>query len=428
MTRTSKSPASAISSVTRYCLLLVAFFIPFSTALTNFFVVLTLVGFVAMAIANPGLLRPLRSPPAWLALTLLVLLLVGVTWSIAPADDVHTALRKYSKLLLLPVVICLCEHDTDLSRRALRWALAGSAYLAFATYLTWLGWMPTSRLGWWSVGAPDDPSVFRNHITTGILLSFAACVCFAAATYRPALARRIACIGAGIYFSIPIVLLGQGRTGYVTLFIGLVVLFLLRTRFTPLRALAGIGAIALMFVAFYQVVPNFKARTDALIQEVSTHKARSPNGLRMSFLQVGTRAVAAHPIIGLGTGSFSEAYAPTARATWPPGSPMAVIRHQPHSEFLLIAVQLGLVGFVVYLALLATVCRPAFATRQFETDVLALLGAIYIISSTFNSLLWDPTEGYWFLLLSGCLYTLCSRLRPAPAHAKVGTLPAAAHG
>jgi O-antigen ligase len=428
MTKISISTASPISSVVRHCLLFAAFFIPFSTALTNFFVVLTFAGFVAMAVVNPALLRPLRHAPAWLALTLLVLLVVGVTWSIAPPEDVHTALRKYAKLLLLPVVICLCEHDTNLARRALRWSLAGTAYLALATYLTWLGWMPTSRLGWWSVGTPDDPSVFRNHITTGILLSFAACVCFAAATYRTTLAPRIAAIAAGIYFSIPIVLLGQGRTGYVTLFIGLVALFLLRTRFTPARALLGIGAISLMFVAFYEVVPNFKARTDALIHEVSTHKARSPNGLRVSFMQVGTKAVAAHPIIGLGTGSFSEAYAPTAQATWPADSPMAVIRYQPHSEFLLIAVQLGLVGFVVYLALLATLCKPAFATRCFETDVLTLLGAIYIISSTFNSLLWDPTEGYWFLLLSGCLYTLCSRLRPMPAQASIRTIPAEAHG
>lgn len=428
MTRTSISPASPLSLIARYCLLLAAFFIPFSTALTNSFLVLMLLGFVAMAIASPDVLRPLRSAPAWLALALLALLLVGVTWTIAPANDIHTALRKYAKLLVLPVVICLCEHDTNLPRRALRWSLAGSAYLALATYLTWLGWMPTSRLGWWSVGAPDDPSVFRNHITTGILLSFAACVCFLAATYRAAPARRIACLAAGVFFSIPIVLLGQGRTGYVSLFIGLVVLFLLRTRFTPVRALAGIGAISLMFVAFYQVVPNFKARTDALVHEVSTHEARSPNGLRVSFMQVGTKAVAAHPIIGLGTGSFSKIYAPTALATWPADSPMAVIRYQPHSEFLLIAVQLGLVGFLVYLALLAAVCKPALTMRRFETDVLALLGAIYVISSTFNSLLWDPTEGYWFLMLGGCLTVLCRSLRPVPAQAEVGIVPAAAHG
>jgi len=33
-----------------------------------------------------------------------------------------------------------------------------------------------------------------------------------------------------------------------------------------------------------------------------------------------------------------------------------------------------------------------------------LLWVIYAFCSAFNSLLWDPTEAFWFLILAGCLY------------------------
>jgi O-antigen ligase len=419
MTITDGSPLTQRERITRHLFLLAVFCVPFSTALMNIFVVLTLLGFISALWSNPALRRGLRSPPALLALALLGLLIAGTSWSIAPPPDIETALRKYSKLLVLPIALCLAWRIPGLGARALRYSLAGTAALATATYLAWLGWMPTSTLGWWSVGDASDPVVFRNHISIGLLLGFAANVCFLAATYCTTTRTRLLAVAAGLYFSVPTVYLLQGRTGYVALFIGLVIVFLLRTRMTPLRTLSGLAAITLLFVGLYAVSPNFKARTDALVTEVHSGDERSPNGLRMSFIRVGLQAVASSPLIGLGTGSFAEAYAPTAERVWSSTVGTALPRHQPHSEFLLIATQLGLAGFAIYLGMLGTLGRAALGGRSFETDVFALQWVIYVVASTFNSLIWDPTEGYWFLLLSGSLYVDCMRRRPVvPAPAK----------
>jgi O-antigen ligase len=130
-------------------------------------------------------------------------------------------------------------------------------------------------------------------------------------------------------------------------------------------------------------------------------------------MQVGMQIVAANPLAGIGTGAFAEAYAPTARALWPAGTEMATDRHQPHSEFLHIAVQLGLLGLIPYFGMLVTLVRPALAVRSFETDVLVLMWTIYVFASTFSSLLWDTTEAYWFLLLSGPLYVAARRAAAA---------------
>lgn len=409
MKKTDHASLTRRERITAQLFLLAAFFVAFSTALTNILVALTLLGFVAAMWFNPALRRQLRSPPVLWGLGLLLLLLVGVSWSIAPPDDIETALRKYAKLLVLPVGICLAWRIPGLGMRALRYVLAGTAWLAGAIYLAWLGLMPVSKLGLWSVGSASDPVVFRNHITAGILLGFAANLSFLAASYRKTRRAQLLALAAGLYFTVPTVYLLQGRTGYVALFIGLVALFLLRNRVTPLRTLAGVAAIMLLFAGFYAASPNFQARTDALLSDVRSGDPRTPNGQRLSFMRVGLQAVADSPLVGMGTGSFAEAYEDTARRIWAPTVGAAIPRNQPHSEFLLIATQLGLAGFAVYLGMLGSIGRAALAQRSFQTDALALLWIIYVVASTFNSLLWDPTEGYWFLLLAGSLYADCMR-------------------
>jgi len=407
-------PAAAgrIERLARQLLLLAAFTIPFSTALSNIFAGLTLIVFVLALCVERSLLRPMRAPAALLALALLALVLVGSTWSIAPPDEIHTGMRKYTKLLLLPLAICLCWRAPALPARVLRWSLAGCAVLATSLYLVWLDMMPTSSLGWWRVGDMSDPFVFRNHVTTGILLSFATCAAFLLATWETRTRVRWAFVAAGLYFCLPIVM-GNGRSGYVGLFVGLFALYLLRFRVTLLRSVLVAAVISAMFAGVYIVSPNVKARMDLLVAEVQHDDAKSPNGLRKSFMKVGVQSVLDRPLLGYGTGSFAEVFAPEAQRIWAAHPNELKVRHQPHSEPLLMAVQFGLIGAALYFALLGAIGKAALRERDVNADVLALLVAIYGIISLFNSLLWDPTEAYWFLLLAGALYGHCIRPRGA---------------
>ena len=416
MTNPVGFPLTRIESVVRYLLLLALFSVSFSTALTNVFVGLAYIGFV-LALCTSGALRGVqRSAPAMLALALLAFYVIGASWSIAPHDDIRTALQKYSRLLVLPICIAMSWRDPALPSRALRWFLAGAGVLALSCYLVSIGKMPTSSLGWWRVSTEaGDAYAFKNHITIGILLSFAANVSFLIATYSATARARAAAIATGVAFAVPIVFLTQGRTGYVALLIGVFTVFLLRTRLTPLRTLGGLAAIALLSAGFYMTSPNVKSRMNDLVHEIRTNQQGSPNALRLSFIRVSLQVVASNPLLGLGTGSFAQAYAPTALADWPAGSGTAQARHQPHSEFLLVAVQLGLLGALVYVSMLATLGSAALGRRGIESDSLALMWVIYVVTSMFNSLLWDTTEAHWFLLLAGCLYVGALRRRAAQA-------------
>lgn len=401
-------PGGRFERGARALLLLAAFSIPFSTALTNLFLGLALIAFAGALLADRTLARPLRTPAALLALALLILVLLGATWSIAPPDEVQDGIRKYTKLLVLPMAVCLCWRAPLLAARVLYCSLAGCAVLATSLYLVWLDSMPTSSLGWWRVGDASDPYAFRNHITIGILLSFAVCACFLLATYARGSRARLALFAAGLYFGAPI-LMGSGRTGYVGLFVGLFALYLLRGRVTLLRSVAVAAAMSLLFGAVYLVSPNMKNRVDLLVEEMAHKDATTPNGLRISFMKVGARAVLSSPVRGYGTGSFAQVFAPEAQRIFA-GSPNELrTRHQPHSEPLLLAVQLGLAGAGLYFALIGAIGKAALRERHPMADALALLVGIFGVTSLFNSLLWDPTEAYWFLLLAGALYAHCVR-------------------
>lgn len=392
--------------------LLALFAVPFATALVNLFIGLALIGFIPALATSAALRKGLRSPPGLLALALLALYVLACTWSIAPAADMAGALKKYARLLVLPVGLALNWRDPHLARDGLRSFLGGAAVLTLSCYLVWLGMMPTSDLGWWRVGEPNDAYAFKNHITVGILLGFSAALSTLFAVRAGAARRRALWAVAALLFTIPIIFLGQGRTGYIALFVGLACVCLLRMHTKPRTATLAVAALVGLFAGFYHTSDNFKSRTDDLVAEIRTNRAHSPNGVRLSFMLEGLRMAATHPLIGQGTGAFAEAYAPTAQRVWAGVPGMSHARHQPHSEFLLVAVQLGLLGLVVYFAMLGSLMQPAVGARTLEADALAVLGAVYIVTSSFNSLLWDTTEAYWFLMLSSCLYAGAVRARP----------------
>ncbi|WP_426110376.1 O-antigen ligase family protein [Massilia sp. PWRC2] len=410
MTTVSQYPLSRAERAASQLFLLALFAVAFSTALTNVFVGLAYLSFL-LALASSAPLRALlRQPrtllPGLLALLLLALYLLAVSWTVAPRADVLTALKKYSRLLILPMVIVLAWRDERLPRRALTYCLAGLGVLLASIYLTSVGLMPSSSLGWWRVSADTrDAFVFRNHISIGILLGFASSAALLIASHARRTSSRVLALAAAVLAALPIMFLSQGRTGFVVLLVGLITVFLLRVRLTPLRVVVALAALTLAALAVYATSANVKSRTDDMINEIAHDKVQSPNGLRVSFIAVGLRAFAAHPLIGVGTGGFAEVYAPTAKRNWPAGSELALARHQPHSEFMLVAVQLGALGLLVYFAMLTSLARAAAAARRtFAGDILIVLLAIYIFTSAFNSLLWDTTEAHWFLLLAGCLY------------------------
>ena len=119
-------------------------------------------------------------------------------------------------------------------------------------------------------------------------------------------------------------------------------------------------------------------------------------GIRYRFYYYGIRTVAANPIFGTGTGSVDSEYPKHDKLLRSSGV-------QLHSEYLMIAVELGLVGLALMLTMLVLAAKRALLLG--ETQKYLVLGfiAAFASGSLVNSLLLDANEGHLFAMMIGTL-------------------------
>ncbi len=103
---------------------------------------------------------------------------------------------------------------------------------------------------------------------------------------------------------------------------------------------------------------------------------------------------------GVGTGGFEAAYAEQVRGSAP------LITHNPHNEYLLISVQVGVLGLVLLLYLMYTQWQgsknlPSLYERQGARGLMVTLA----VSCLFNSSLYDHTEGVFFAFMNAIFFS-----------------------
>jgi O-antigen ligase len=136
-------------------------------------------------------------------------------------------------------------------------------------------------------------------------------------------------------------------------------------------------------LAYLQHVPN-KKPTDVVI--------------RYAFWENSLKLVTEKPWLGHGTGSFAKEYQRVS------GGKLGVKTSNPHNEFLLIAVQFGLFGFVIYSGFLLSQYHCSRKLPDAEKWLAQGLLLTLIITSLFNSPLLDHAEGHWFAVMIALLF------------------------
>jgi O-antigen ligase len=122
-------------------------------------------------------------------------------------------------------------------------------------------------------------------------------------------------------------------------------------------------------------------------------------GYRLEFWRNSLRLIAERPVLGAGTGGFTGAYAALVRGTGMDPS------ENPHNEYLMVTVQLGLAGLGLLLWLFAVQWKKAallpagFAAPAARGLVLLLLSASLVTST-----LIDHTEGLVYVWMSALLF------------------------
>ncbi len=172
------SPLSGVAAragvAVRYLAIAIGFTLPISTALDNVLLALLLACWLASGHWRAKYATVRGNPVALAALAYLALMALGLLWSPDPLHDGLTYLRKYSDLLLIPILVTVFTDPQD-RRRGLLALAAAIALTLLASLALSIGALPT---GGFITGEPANPTVFKKHITQNILMAFG-CLLFA---------------------------------------------------------------------------------------------------------------------------------------------------------------------------------------------------------------------------------------------------------
>jgi O-antigen ligase len=369
----------------------------FSTSLSN--ILSVIVGllwlFSAQYAQLPKVLQ--QCPVAAWSLALFGCLVVGSSYGSATQGDAFTMISKYRELIFIPVLMpfFVIEHN-----RALAWKIFIAASIA-----TLLGsfLMRTGLLG---ETYQLDPT-FKSRITHSILMAFFAFFClhksYDEQRYKALYIVLFAlCIG-------DVFLVVEGRTGQL-IAIALILLFSIQRLDTKRRLLFFI-ALLLALSLFL----NFSDKAHRILEGIANTKAyfkpvpeqtESSMGQRYTFWGNSIKLIEEKPFFGHGTGSFTKEYQRVANGG-------RIITHNPHNEFLMIALQLGLFGLIFYLGFFSS--QYYYAKFLPNTDKWLAHGVLLslFIASLFNTPYLDHTEGHWFATMMALCFAPSLKSRQA---------------
>jgi O-antigen ligase len=412
---TARSLPSKRLQGARALALLALWSIPLSTALTN--VLGTL--FIAWMLVTPETYRSwraaARTPAIPAAMALALALTASLLYTVAPLPEATDLLLKYRKLLLLPLAWIAFRgafNASVLGHRGLFWITVGITLCSTTNFLEWTSIGPLSSV--------EHPSwVTKNRIAAGVIGVWCAYYgVHAAWRARSAAARwgyglAAALIAANVLFML------EGRTAQVILLMLLpaCVWQMLRgsgsTKRTAIAmgmlcAVLICGAIGAMSALSAIRSGNDGGRTDsssmrflAVTDEVTDyrrHNAITSTGLRLEWYRKALSVIAERPWIGYGVGSVRVAFEPVTAGRVGAAGQMT---RNPHNEFLLMGVQMGLPGIGLFVVFLIQLARSARQAPAFERNALWAWLAIFAFGSLANSFLLDFTEGHVLTLLCG---------------------------
>ncbi|AXK22927.1 O-antigen ligase family protein [Serratia nevei] len=318
---------------------------------------------------------------------------------------------KYQKLLyVLPLALFFLADSRLITYFVRGFLWANAAILAISL---------TSGLSHVTLGGlnPDNPTVFKLQITQNVFMALAALVWLSRA-FACSGKRRWGYAGLVLLATLNVLLMVQGRTGYVALTTGMGVWLLLTLRRKQQMAVLACGILAIVMLV---MTPNRAMERLSLgVQQVQgcisapaqTAYAACDNsmGQRTAFAREALRLIQQSPLLGNGAGSFWYGNIQTGYGV-----------HNPHNEYLLETVQSGLLGLMVFLTWMWGCYRAAWRLPPACRNLFVAVLSSYMACHMFNSFLLDSSEGHLFVIIAALLAGL-SLDAQQPQH--TGTRPA----
>lgn len=350
-------------------------------------------------------------------LLVLVAFALSLLWTVAPQKEALGSLAKYGKLAIIIAMMALIRDRREASCALAAFALAqllvvASSWLLFAHLpVAWASSRTTL----------SHYTVFSGYLDQGIMSAVFAAVCWhlrgmVPGRYGPQAATVVALASlANVFF----VLAGRSGQAVGVTLLSLAIMWQLPKKYR-------IAAVALPFVlilVLFASSPTMRERLTLLKTEVQAYSPQqdtnTSSGVRLTFWRTAAQLIVQKPLVGAGIGSWSTEYNRMERQKNPAHSDIEP-NGNPHQEYLLWGVQLGVPGLLLIAGFMLSVLRDTLKmeiphARAAQSALLALA-----VACLFNSTLYDGLIGDFFCVLIGLLLALGlskPAAPPPPQHA-----------
>ena len=377
--------------------------LPWSTSVSVVLIVLWLLAVLPTLTIADGR-RELSTAAGGLPVLLWLFAAVGMLWADVPWAERIDGLGGFHRLLAIPLLLAQFRRSQCGPCACYGFLISATVLLALSSLFALLPTRALAHVPLFGAHVKAYGVPVKDYILqSGIFLICAFGLIGAAfERWREARWRTVAALlGLAACFLANIAFVATSRTTFA---VAPLLAIVLGYRYFGWRgvALAGIVAAALAGLALTaspylhsRVMHSFIELRDYLnMDEVNS------TGLHMEFLKKSAAIVEAAPIIGHGTGSIAEQF--RLAASGDAGSISAVTTVNPHSQIFAVAIELGVVGAAVLLAMWA-----AHVLLFRGAGLMASIGTIIVVqnflSSLVNSHLFDFGQGWLYVFGAGIL-------------------------
>jgi O-antigen ligase len=384
--------------------------VPVSTAGVNLASGLVLIFAACSPEAWRGLRKIRTTPTSIAAIVLFVVLALSLLYTTADMNEAVNFLLKYRKLLMFPILFLVLRGEGNAKwGGAAIWALfAALTITMFLTYTNAFGWTAFGPMHD-TQGPPSKPWVFKDHISGGLMMAFLVWLSMALGkTMTKPVLRWLLYLNA-LLALVNVLFILQGRTGqvvaliYIALFVVWQLVHLRTARAGRLRLVATLACIAACMGLAYYAFTAKDSRLADTGQEITSYENNNQvtsAGVRLEFYRRSVDLFAHRPIAGYGVGSVLPEFERLAKNQT---GGRAVMIGNPHNEFLLMGVQLGVIGIALFVWLLFALYRECRYVDPLARNLIYGYLIAFVAGCLANSLLLNFTEGNLFILLSGIL-------------------------
>ena len=328
-----------------YLLIGFAFFLPLSVAITNFIGLLIFIAWLLRGTFKKDWDELKENKIVLSILIFYMLHILGLAWSEDIQWGLHI-LKKETKFLLIPIFMLFTRREHIIFY--IYAFLAAMSFSVLLSYGVWFEILPEFKHAY-----VKNPVPFMSHISYNPFLTISIYLLGLIVLFSKSLNLKLKAIAIFVIFAMIVnMFITEGRAGQLMFFAMIILLFFQYFNKQKFKAvLFSVILIPIFFYSSYTSSKVFQDRVNKAIFETNNYKNKKDSsvGLRMTFWLNSYEIIKENIVIGVGIGDFRNEYHKINQKN----TPHITVPDHPHNMYILVLVQLGLMGIISLLSIIS---------------------------------------------------------------------------